>query len=333
MDKKKTYFSGIQPSGNLHIGNYLGAINQWVNLQEVESESDFIFCIVDLHAITTRQESLSLKNKIREMAALYLACGIDTKNAHIFIQSENFDHSYLAWLLDCITPQGWLNRMTQYKDKSEKQKEGASMGLYNYPVLMASDILLYDTDIVPVGEDQIQHVELTRDIAEKFNKNYKEIFKLPKVKINKNTARIMSLQNPKAKMSKSDSDPLGTINILDSKDEISNKFKRAITDSGSDIKFQIDKPAISNLLSIYSGFSSKSIEEIEKEYLGKNYSHFKNDLAEIVINYLSPIQEKFNNLLGNKDELNTILDNGRQYSTEKSSKKIKSVIEAMGLGR
>ena len=333
MDKKKTYFSGIQPSGNLHIGNYLGAIYQWVNLQKNEPESDFIFCVVDLHAITIRQDVSLLRNKINEVVALYLACGIDTKNAHIFIQSENFDHSYLAWLFDCITPQGWLNRMTQYKDKSEKQREGATMGLYNYPVLMAADILLYDTDIVPVGEDQIQHVELTRDIADKFNKNYKEIFTLPKVNINKTTARIMSLQNPEAKMSKSDNDPLGTVNILDSKEEIINKFKRAVTDSGSDIRFADDKPAISNLLSIYSGFSGKGIEEIEKEYIGKNYSEFKNDLAEVVVNSLSPIQEKFKTLQENKNELNTILDTGRDYSIDKSSKKIKLVVEAMGLGR
>lgn len=333
MDKKKIYFSGIQPSGSLHLGNYLGAIKQWSNIQKNEPNNEFIFCVVDLHAITVRQDVLTLKNRIKELAALYLSCGVNTENAHIFVQSENFNHSYLAWLFDCITPQGWLNRMTQYKDKSEKQRDGVTMGLYNYPVLMAADILLYDTDIVPVGEDQIQHVELTRDIADKFNKNYKEIFTLPKAKINKNTARIMSLQNPNSKMSKSDADPQGTINILDSKDDIFNKLKKAVTDSGSDIRFHADKPAISNLLSIYSELTGKNVADIEHDYVGKNYSQFKNDLAEVTVNYLSPIQDKFKELMDNGDVLNNVLDDGRDFAIDKSSKKVKLVVEAMGLGR
>lgn len=333
MSDKKTYFSGIQPSGNLHLGNYLGAVKQWSLISNVESDNDFIFCIVDLHAITVRQDPLLLKKRVKELAALYVACGINTKNTHIFIQSENFDHTYLAWLLDCVAPQGWLNRMTQYKDKSEKQKDSATMGLYNYPVLMASDILLYDTDFVPVGEDQIQHVELTRDIADKFNKNYSEVFKLPVVKINKNVARIMSLQNPTVKMSKSEADPLGTINILDSKDEIINKFKKAVTDSGSEIIFHKDKPAISNLLSIYSEISGKSITDVESEYKEKKYSQFKDDLGEIVYAHLSIIQKKFGELMDNSLDLDKILDEGLEYSKSKSAKKISSVIDAMGLGR
>lgn len=333
MENKKTYFSGIQPSGNLHLGNYLGAIKQWSDIQKKEPNSDFIFCIVDLHAITVKQDVALLRKKINEVAIQYLACGIDTKNAHIFVQSENLDHSYLAWILNCVTPIGWLNRMTQYKEKSEKQKEGSTMGLYDYPVLMAADILLYDTDIVPVGEDQIQHVELTRDIAEKFNKNFREIFKLPRAIVNKKVARIMSLQDPFSKMSKSATDPHGTINILDSKDDILNKFKKAVTDSGSEIKFDKEKPAISNLLSIYSEITGTNIEDIEEQYINKNYSQFKNDLAEIVISHLLPIQKRFNSLNENKDKLFAVLNNGLVYSQEKSSKKIKSVIEAVGLGR
>lgn len=333
MNDKKTYFSGIQPSGNLHLGNYLGAVKQWSLISNIESDNDFIFCIVDLHAITVRQDPLLLKKRVKELAALYVACGINTENTHIFIQSENFDHTYLAWLLDCVAPQGWLNRMTQYKDKSEKQKDSATMGLYNYPVLMAADILLYDTDFVPVGEDQIQHVELTRDIADKFNKNYSEVFKLPVVKINKNVARIMSLQNPAVKMSKSEVDPLGTINILDSKDEIISKFKKAVTDSGSEIIFHKDKPAISNLLSIYSEISGKSITDVEFEYKGKKYSQFKDDLGEIVYAHLSTIQKKLGELMDNPLDLDKILDEGLEYSKNKSAKKISSVVEAMGLGR
>src|SRR3990167_11538421 len=238
----KIIFSGVQPSGSLHIGNYIGALKQW---KELQNETEAIFCIVDMHAITVPQDPQVLREKILEVAALYLACGIDPEKSHIFVQSENSDHANLAWILNCITPFGQLERMTQFKEKSQKQKEGTTAGLFDYPVLMASDILLYQTDEVPVGEDQKQHIELTRDLAEKFNKKYGETFKLPAPLIQKETAplrqgfagqaRIMSLQNPASKMSKSDKDPMGTINLLDNEGQIREKIKRAVTDSGSSV--------------------------------------------------------------------------------------------------
>lgn len=322
-------FSGIQPSGNLHIGNYIGAIQQWVALQNTES----IFCIVDLHAITVPQEPKILREKNREVAALYIACGIDPHKSHIFIQSENPDHSYLAWIFDCMTPIGWMNRMTQFKDKSEKQKESTSVGLFNYPALMAADILLYDTDFVPVGEDQTQHIELTRDIAQKFNTTYGTIFKEPKAMIDKTAARVMSLQNPLAKMSKSDKDPKGTINLMDTPDDIREKVKRAVTDSGADIRFGEDKPAMSNLLTIYSKLSRQTISQIEEQYKQQGYAKFKEDLAETIIEALTPIQEKFKKLMNDREYLDTILNDGRDFSISKSHQKILQVKEVIGLGR
>lgn len=330
--KKQVIFSGIQPSGNLHIGNYIGAIQQWVKLQN-STESELIFCVVDLHAITVHQDPKVLKEKILEVAALYVACGIDPKKSHIFVQSENPDHSYLSWIFDCITPSGWLTRMTQFKEKSAKQKESTSVGLFNYPALMAADILLYDTDLVPVGEDQTQHVELTCDIAERFNRLYGDLFKLPKVMVDKTAARLMSLQNPLSKMSKSDSDPLGTINLLDGPDEIARKIKRAVTDSGSEIIYQEDKPAIANLLVIYSKLSGRSIKELEKEYQGKSYADFKKDLAEVLVEYLKGIQESYYTIRNERDVLEKILNEGLHFSLERSSKKIGAVKKAVGLGR
>ncbi len=328
---KKIIFSGIQPSGNLHIGNYIGAISQWVKLQE---ENETIFCIVDLHAITVSQNPKILREKILEVASLYLATGINPKKAHIFVQSENPDHTYLAWILDCGTPFGHLSRMTQFKDKSSKQNEGTTVGLFNYPALMAADILLYDTNQVPVGEDQKQHIEFTRDVAEKFNKTYGEIFKLPEPLIQEKTARIMSLQNPLAKMSKSDTDPLGTINLLDNPDEIKEKIKRAVTDSGSEIVFDEDnKPAISNLLTIYCVFSGESPIEIGNTFRGKSYSEFKNILADFVVSKLSKIQKEYKQISEDRKSLKKILDDGRDFAVSKSSQKIKQVKEAMGLGR
>lgn len=328
---KKIIFSGIQPSGNLHIGNYIGAIRQWVELQKENNE--LIFCIVDLHAITVKQDPKILKEKILEVAALYIACGIDPAKSHIFIQSENHDHSYLAWIFDCITPIGWLNRMTQFKDKSTDQKTSTSVGLFNYPALMASDILLYDTDIVPVGEDQIQHVELTNHIAEKFNHLYGDIFKYPRVMVDRESARLMSLQNPMSKMSKSDKDPMGTINLLDSTDVIINKIKRAVTDSGTEIVYRPDKPALSNLLVIYSKLSGKSINELEKKYQGVGYGQFKQELAQVIDHSLNPIRKRFNELMKDKTYLNKVLDQGQDYTLLKSRPKILQVKQAIGLGR
>ena len=322
----KTVFSGIQPSGNLHIGNYIGAISQWVKIQD---NADAIFCIVDMHAITVPQDPKILKEKVLEIAALYLSCGIDPKKAHIFIQSENPDHTYLAWLLNTITPFGQLERMTQFKEKSEKHE--ANVGLFDYPVLMAADILLYQTDEVPVGEDQKQHIELTRDLAEKFNKKFGVTFKLPNPVIQKETARIMSLQNPTSKMSKSDNDPLGTINLLDSEKEIREKVRKAITDSDSVISFGQDKPAVSNLLNIYCVLSGKSSMETEIDFKGKNYSELKESLADLLVSKLSEIQKKYHEIRDNDSKLRQILDEGRDYVKAKSSKTLQAVKEKMGL--
>lgn len=323
----KTVFSGVQPSGNLHIGNYIGALRQWVNLQNQNSE--LFFCIVDLHAITVPQDPKILREKVLEVASLYLACGIDPKKAHIFIQSENPDHASLAWILNCITPFGQLERMTQFKEKSEKHE--ANVGLFDYPVLMASDILLYQTDEVPVGEDQKQHIELTKDLAEKFNKTYGETFKLPVPLIQKEAARIMSLQDPISKMSKSDEDPLGTINLLDSEEEIREKVKKAVTDSRSHISKDYGSSAISNLLTIYSAFKDQSLEESLSELDGKSYGEFKNLLADLLVSFLSSVQKKYNEIRADDKLLRQVLDEGREYAKTKSSQTLKIVKEKVGL--
>jgi len=337
MKKKKVIFSGIQPSGDLHIGNYIGALRQWVGLQ---GQNESIFCIVDLHAITVPQDPKRLKEKILEITALYIACGIDPDKSNIFIQSENPDHPYLAWIFDCITPIGWLSRMTQFKEKGKKQKDSTSVGLFNYPALMAADILLYNTDLVPVGEDQTQHIELTRDIAEKFNRRYVSrkggslIFKKPQGLIDKQSARVMSLQTPNSKMSKSDKNPLGTINLLDPIDEIEKKIKRAVTDSGKEIIYDTQKkPAISNLMVIYSQFSNDSIHQIETRYANKTYSQFKKDLAEVVIDKLKPVQKKYSQLMKDKDYLKQVLDHGKKFAFMRSHKCINKVNQVIGLGR
>lgn len=335
---KNVIFSGVQPSGDLHIGNYIGTIKQWVELQEslngTRPRTELIFCIVDLHAITVPQNPAVLREKIRELAALYIAVGIDPEKSHLFVQSENLDHAVLAWIFDCITPMGWMARMTQYKDKNEKQQASGTVGLFNYPALMAADILLYDTTHVPVGEDQIQHVELARDIAKKFNNAYRKLFAIPKPMIDKQAARIMSLSNPKAKMSKSDVDPNGTINLLDNADDIKKKITRAVTDSGDGISYSpSDKPAISNLMTIYSRLSGQSVEDIEKKYTGKGYADFKTDLAEVVITALKPIQDRYTKLRREEVYLNKILDDGITFAHRKSSKKLSDVKQAIGLGR
>ena len=329
---KQTFFSGIQPSGNLHIGNYLGAIKQWVQMQS-NPDCDLLFCIVDLHAITIPQDAEILRKKNRQVAALYIACGLDPKRVKIFIQSENPDHAYLAWIFSCMVPMGWMERMTQYKDKSKKQGERTSVGLFNYPILMACDFMLYDADLVPVGDDQKQHLELAADIGEKFNNIYGETFKIAKIYNQKETSRIMSLQNPSSKMSKSDIDPSGTINLLDSTDAIEKNVRRAVTDSGKDIIYSPQKPAIANLLAIYSGFSGISISELEKKYKGVNYGDFKNDLAKLLVKELSDIQDKYQKIINKPEYLDRILDEGRDFAISISSKKIALVKEKIGLSR
>jgi len=325
----KTIFSGIQPSGVITLGNYIGAIKQFIELQH---DYDCYYCVVDQHAITVPQDRLELRKNIKRLAALYVAAGLDPEKATLFIQSEVPAHSQAAWMLQCIAYIGELERMTQFKDKSSG-KEAVSAGLLTYPPLMAADILLYEADLVPVGEDQKQHLELTRDLAERFNNRYNNIFTVPEVRIPKVGARIMSLQEPTKKMSKSDANQRAFITLLDEPNQIEKKIKSAVTDSEGIIKYDKEnKPGVSNLLSIYSILENKSIAEIEQKYEGKGYGDFKADLAGVVINALAPVQERYKELLDSK-ELDDILDAGAEKASKKANKMLKKMENAMGLGR
>ncbi|MDZ5470345.1 tryptophan--tRNA ligase [Bacillus sp. 31A1R] len=325
----QTIFSGIQPSGTITLGNYIGAMKQFVDLQ---NEYNCYFCIVDQHAITLPQDPQQLRKNIRSLAAMYIAVGIDPEKVTLFIQSEVPAHAQAGWMLQCVSYIGELERMTQFKDKSSG-KEAIPAGLLTYPPLMAGDILLYSTDIVPVGEDQKQHLELTRDIAERFNKKYNEIFTIPDVRIPKVGARIMSLQDPLKKMSKSDVNQKGFLSLLDDPKVIEKKIKSAVTDSEGVVKFDKEnKPGVSNLLSIYSILSGRPISDIEKEYEGKGYGDFKGDLAQVVISTFSPIQEKYYQLM-ESTELDDILDQGAYKANLVASKMVKKMENAMGLGR
>ncbi len=323
-------FSGIRPSGKLHIGNYLGAIKQWVELQK---EHDCIYSIVDLHAITTPYEPDNFQKTIKETAAAYLACGIDPKESIFFVQSEVKEHLELAWFLNCIAPVGELERMTQYKEKSRDLGGNPKAGLLNYPVLMAADILAYKATLVPIGEDQQQHLELARNLARKFNHQFGETFEEPESYIPKVGARIMSLSNPDNKMSKSGSEK-GCIGLFDSEDEIRDKIMSAVTDSGKEIKYDPKKKAgVSNLLSIYSLFSDKEIKDLEKEFEGKNYGEFKKELADLVVEYLKPFRKKRKELLAKDGYIEEILDVGAQKASKKAFETLKEVKEKMGLKR
>ncbi|WP_277674434.1 tryptophan--tRNA ligase [Piscibacillus halophilus] len=325
----QTIFSGIQPSGTLTIGNYLGAMKQFPELQD---EYNSYFCIVDYHAITVPQDRLKLRNQIRSLAAMYLACGIDPKKSTLFIQSEVTAHAELAWMLQCVATVGELERMTQYKDKSEG-KESVTAGLLTYPPLMSADILLYGTDIVPVGDDQKQHIELTRNLAERFNKRYNDIFNIPDIKVQKVGARIMSLQNPTKKMSKSDDNHKATIFLLDEPKQIEKKIKSAVTDSEGIIEYDKEnKPGITNLLNIYAGFTEQTVEEIVSQYEGKGYGDFKTDLAQIVSERITSIQKRYYELY-ESDELDEILDHGREKANFVASKMLNKAKKAMGIGR
>ncbi|HEY4553013.1 MAG TPA: tryptophan--tRNA ligase [Bacillaceae bacterium] len=325
----KTIFSGIQPSGVITLGNYIGAIKQFVELQH---DYDCYFCVVDQHAITVPQDRLELRKNIRTLAAMYLAAGLDPEKAVLFIQSEVPAHAQAGWMLQCISYIGELERMTQFKDKSSG-KDAVSAGLLTYPPLMAADILLYGSDLVPVGEDQKQHLELTRDLAERFNNRYNDIFTIPDVRIPKVGAKIMSLQDPLKKMSKSDPNSKGFITMLDDPKQIVKKIKSAVTDSDGVVKFDREnKPGVSNLLSIYSILDNKSIEELETRYEGKGYGEFKSDLAEVVVNAISPIQERYKQLI-ESEELDEILDRGAERAAAKANKMLKKMENAMGLGR
>ena len=286
---KKRIFSGAQPTGSLHLGNYLGALKNWVALQD---EYESLYCIVNLHAITLPQDPATLRQKTLDLARIYLAAGVDPEKATIFIQSDAPEHAELTWLLSCIARMGELERMTQFKDKGKGNTERAGVGLFTYPVLMAADILLYQTDLVPVGQDQKQHLELTRDLAERFNRDFGETFKIPEPFIPPVGANIKSLQDPEKKMSKSDENLNGSIFLLDDADTIAKKFKRAVTDSGTDITFDESRPAITNLLTIYQLLTGKSAEDSVAHFEGKGYGQFKTEIAEAAIEFLRPFQER-----------------------------------------
>ena len=330
----KKIFSGVQPTGNLHLGNYLGAIKNFVELNN-DKDNECIFCVVDLHAITVKQDKEQLKNNIRETAATFIASGIDPKQSIIFNQSKVHAHAEASWILSCIAPMGWLNRMTQFKEKAGKDKEKASVGLYIYPILMASDILLYDATHVPVGEDQKQHLELTRDIAQKFNKDFncKDFFKVPDPLIKKNFSRIMSLKNGLKKMSKSDPSDQSRINLTDSKDEIINKIKKARTDSfpipnkEQNLK---NRPEAENLLGIYSSILNQTLDKTLDEFGGKNFSDLKAQLSEILATKISPISNEIKKLINDQQYLDRILSDGATRADEIAEKKILEMKKIIG---
>ena len=331
----KKIFSGVQPSGNLHLGNYLGAIKNFVNLQN-QKETECVYCIVDLHAITVKQEQKELKKNIRETLATFIASGIDYKKSIIFNQSSVSAHSAGAWILSCVARMGWLNRMTQFKEKAGKDKEKASVGLYAYPVLMAADILLYDTTHVPVGHDQKQHLELCRDIAQRFNSDFNvpDFLKTPEPLIQKNFSRIMSLKDGTKKMSKSDPSDLSRINLTDDKDLIVNKIKKAKTDSMPmpSIKEDLNKrPETDNLLGIYSSLSNQDLEQSKNEFNGKNFSEFKEKLSDLLVEKISPISKEIKRLLNDAKYLDNILLEGSQKADRMASIKIKEIKKIIGI--
>tara|TARA_Y100000590_G_scaffold460022_1_gene618409 strand:+ start:625 stop:1626 length:1002 start_codon:yes stop_codon:yes gene_type:complete len=330
----KKIFSGVQPSGNLHLGNYIGAIKNFVDLQN-QKENQCVYCVVDLHAITLKQNPKILKDNIRETTAAFLSSGIDPNKSIIFNQSQVSAHAEGSWILGCVARMGWLNRMTQFKEKAGKDKEKASIGLYIYPILMTADILLYDATHVPVGEDQKQHLELSRDIAQKFNSDFNvpNFLRVPEPLIQKNFSRIMSLKDGTKKMSKSDPSDLSRINLTDTKDQISNKIKKAKTDTipiPNAINELETRPEVENLLGIYSSLNNQKIEKTIKEFSGKNFSDFKENLAELVVEKISPISNEITKLLKNKDYIDEILKKGAEKANDQASKKVKELKKIVG---
>ena len=330
----KKIFSGVQPTGNLHLGNYLGAIKNFVELQN-EKTNQCIFCVVDLHAITVKQDPKELKKNIRETAATFIACGIDPAHSIIFNQSMVSAHSEAAWILSCVSRIGWLNRMTQFKEKAGKDKEKASIGLYSYPILMAADILLYDATHVPVGDDQKQHLELCRDIAQKFNNDFNrtDFLKAPEPLIQKQFSRIMSLKDGLKKMSKSDPSDLSRINLTDNKDDILSKIKKAKTDPlplPEEVKSLTERPEAENLLGIYSSLKNQNLEDSVNEFKGKNFSEFKEKLSEVLTEKIQPISKEIKRLLENEKYLDSILLEGSEKADKIASKKVKEMKELVG---
>ncbi len=327
MEEKKRIFSGMQPSGLITLGNYLGALKNWTTLQD---DYDCLYCIVDMHAITVRQDPAKLRKQARDLLAQYLAVGIDPEKNIIYYQSHVTQHAELAWILNCYTYMGELNRMTQFKDKSAKHADNINAGLFTYPTLMAADILLYQTDLVPVGEDQRQHLELTRDIATRFNGIYGDVFKIPEAYIGKLGARIMALQEPTKKMSKSDENQNNTIALLDEPNVIMNKVKRAVTDSDNEVRFDAEKPGISNLLSIYCTCTGKTIAQAEQEFANVGYGTFKTAVGEAVVAELEPIQQKVRELEKNKDYLDEVIKNGAERAGKLATRTLTKVQKKIG---
>jgi tryptophanyl-tRNA synthetase len=329
MQERRRVFSGIQPSGRSHLGTYLGALKNWVSVQD---DYDSFFCIVDLHALTVPQDPKVLRKNVREMAALYVAVGLDPEKSTIFRQSRVSGHAELAWLLNCVARVGELSRMTQFKDKAQKGgADSASVGLYDYPVLQAADVLLYNAHLVPVGEDQRQHLELMRTLARRFNGLYGETFVVPEPMILDVGARVMALDDPTSKMSKSAPTPAGYVELLDEPDVIRRKIRRAKTDSGSEIVASPEKPAITNLLNIYAGLTGLSVPELEERYRGKGYGDLKKDLGEVVVEALTPIRERALELLDDPKELDDLLESGAERAREVAHATLRDAQVRMGL--
>ncbi|HEX8557616.1 MAG TPA: tryptophan--tRNA ligase [Pyrinomonadaceae bacterium] len=322
----KRIFSGAQPTGNLHLGNYLGALRNWVTLQH---EYESFLCVVDLHAITVPQDPRQLAEKTREVARFYLAAGIDPEVSTIFVQSDVKEHAELAWVLNCVVRISELERMTQFKDKAKKQRENVLAGLLTYPALMAADILLYQTDLVPVGQDQKQHLELTRDLAERFNRDFGETFRVPEAYIPKVGAKIQALDDPSKKMSKSDENANGRISLMDDADTVRRKFKRAVTDSGSEVRFDETRPAVTNLLSVYQLLTGQTREQVEGHFAGKGYAQLKSDLAEATVEFLRPFQERVRGI--SDEELSRVLSRGAEKARAIAAETMRAVKERMGI--
>lgn len=327
LNGKKSLFSGMQATGTLHLGNYLGALKNWV---EFEDEYECFYCVVDMHSITIRQNPAELRKKARALLTLYIAAGLNPEKNCIYYQSHVPAHGELSWILNCYTYMGELNRMTQYKDKAAKHTDNINAGLFTYPILMAADILLFQSDIVPVGDDQKQHIEITRDIAQRFNSIYGDVFTIPEPFIKKSGARIMSLQEPMKKMSKSDENPNASIYLLDDTDTIIRKFKKSVTDSDNQILYSKDKPGISNLIEVYGIASGKTVADIEKEFDGKGYGDFKIAVGEAVANMLRPIQDKYEELSKDKSYIDQIIKNNGEKAEYFANKTLRKVQKKIG---
>ena len=327
IDGKKVLFSGMQATGNLTLGNYMGALKNWVTLCE---EYECFYSVVDLHSITIRQEPVELRKRARNLLTLYIAAGIDPEKNCLYYQSHVSGHCELAWILNCFTYMGELNRMTQFKDKAAKHADNINAGLFTYPVLMAADILLYQADVVPVGKDQLQHLEITRDIAGRFNAIYGDVFTIPEPYVGKTGASIKSLQAPEKKMSKSDENPNASIYLMDDPDTIMRKFKRAVTDSEAQVRYRTEQPGIYNLINIYSVCTGKSPEEVEREFDGKGYGDFKTAVGEAVVSVLKPLQERYADLSKNKDYIDSIIKNNAEKANYYAMKTLRKVQKKVG---